>query len=156
MDVVTSMLLPQELCYERGEILRLLSFLHQTPPKDFHDQFALELALRAYRTSILLLKTPHRAGKLVGMGVLTTVEEITMRVGYVSDVVVDPEARGNHFGTLIMHKLMARARELKCTHMMLTSRESRTVANILYRRLGFSEVQTNVYRIDLRTWNPSS
>ena len=45
--------------------------------------------------------------------------------------------------------MLDRARELGCVTVDLTSRPSREAANALYRKVGFVERQTNVYRYQL-------
>ena len=57
-------------------------------------------------------------------------------------LVVDPGADA--------HQVLDRARELGCVTVDLTSRPSREAANALYKKVGFVERETNVYRYDLR------
>jgi ribosomal protein S18 acetylase RimI-like enzyme len=46
--------------------------------------------------------------------------------------------------------MVARARELGCRTVDLTSRPSREAANRLYQREGFEQRDTNVYRLTLQ------
>lgn len=68
---------------------------------------------------------------------------------WIEDVVVDEAARGKGVGWLLNEAALERARSAGATTVDLTSRPSREAANRLYRRLGFVERQTNVYRFEL-------
>ena len=69
---------------------------------------------------------------------------------WIEDVVVDGEARGKGVGRLLNEAALERARQEGASTVDLTSRPSREAANRLYRRLGFEQRETNVYRFDLR------
>ena len=68
---------------------------------------------------------------------------------WIEDVVVDGSARGRGVGEALNRAAMDRAREVGATTVDLTSRPSREAANRLYRRLGFEQRATNVYRLGL-------
>ncbi len=68
---------------------------------------------------------------------------------WIEDVVVDGEARGKGVGRLLNEVALDRAREAGAKTVDLTSRPSREAANRLYRRIGFVQRETNVYRFDL-------
>ena len=68
---------------------------------------------------------------------------------WIEDVVVDGSARGRGVGEALNRVAIDRARAAGATTVDLTSRPSREAANRLYRRLGFEQRTTNVYRLDL-------
>ncbi len=68
--------------------------------------------------------------------------------GYVEDVVVDENYRGNGIGEMLMSEAIAKAKELRLEYIGLTSRPEREAANRLYQRLGFQKRETNVYRLN--------
>ncbi len=68
---------------------------------------------------------------------------------WIEDVVVDGDARGKGVGAALNQIALDLARNAGATTVDLTSRPSREAANRLYRRLGFSERETNVYRYKL-------
>ena len=68
---------------------------------------------------------------------------------WIEDVVVDEAARGRGVGETLNRAAIEWARGAGATTVDLTSRPSREAANRLYRRLGFQERATNVYRLDL-------
>jgi len=63
--------------------------------------------------------------------------------------VVDASARGAGVGEALNRFALDEARGAGATTVDLTSRPSREAANRLYRRLGFVQRETNVYRYDL-------
>ena len=67
----------------------------------------------------------------------------------IEDVVVDVEQRGKGVGELLTNEAIDRARSAGAKSVGLTSRPSREAANRLYKRLGFEERETNVYRYKL-------
>jgi ribosomal protein S18 acetylase RimI-like enzyme len=85
------------------------------------------------------------------VGTLTLVAfRIPTGVGaWIEDVVVDERARGRGVGEALMAAAIRLAEESGARHVNLTSRPEREAANRLYRRLGFEERETNVYRFRL-------
>jgi len=67
----------------------------------------------------------------------------------IEDVVVDDDARGKGVGRLLNEVALEHARAAGATTVDLTSRPARDAAIRLYRRLGFVERDTNVYRYHL-------
>ena len=67
----------------------------------------------------------------------------------IEDVVVDERARGDGVGEALTREAMTLAREAGAKHLELTSHPSRAAANRLYRRLGFEQRDTNVFRLEL-------
>jgi len=65
---------------------------------------------------------------------------------WIEDVVVDEAARGRGVAEILCREALNRASAAGARTVDLTSRPSREAANRLYRRLGFVERDTNVYR----------
>ena len=86
------------------------------------------------------------AGVVIGMATLATFRIPTGLRAWIEDVVVDEAGRGQGVGEALTNAMVARARELGCRTVDLTSRPSREAANRLYQRLGFELRETNVYR----------
>ena len=89
-------------------------------------------------------------GTIVGVSTLATFPIPTGWRAWVEDVIVDEAVNGQGIGRQLTEAMLARARELGCTTVDLTSRPSREAANALYKKAGFVERETNVYRFDLR------
>lgn len=66
---------------------------------------------------------------------------------WIEDVVVDSRARGRGVGEALNRRAIEIATERGARTVDLTSRPSREAANRLYKRLGFVERDTNVYRL---------
>ena len=84
-------------------------------------------------------------------GVVGTLTLVLFRIptgirAWIEDVVVDEGARGSGIGRNLNEAAMEHALAAGAVTVDLTSRPSREDANRLYRRLGFSERETNVYR----------
>ncbi len=89
-------------------------------------------------------------GRIVGSLTLAVFPIPTGVRAWIEDVVVDQGARGHGVGEALNRAALDRARSLGAITVDLTSRPSREAANRLYKRLGFVERATNVYRFDLR------
>jgi ribosomal protein S18 acetylase RimI-like enzyme len=88
-------------------------------------------------------------GQVVGMLTLVSYRLPTGRNALIEDVVVDEAARGEGAGAALVKAALEKARRLGARHVDLTSRPSREAANRLYKKMGFVERETNVYRFDL-------
>jgi ribosomal protein S18 acetylase RimI-like enzyme len=94
-------------------------------------------------------------GGIVGMLTLVCFAIPTGRRAWIEDVVVDDAARGRGIGTQLIRTAIVHAQTLGARTVDLTSRPDREAANVLYRRLGFVQRDTNVYRYELsRAANP--
>ena len=88
-------------------------------------------------------------GRIVGSLTLVLFRIPTGLRAWIEDVVVDAFARGAGVGEALNRFALDEARRAGATTVDLTSRPSREAANRLYRRLGFVQRETNVYRYDL-------
>jgi len=88
-------------------------------------------------------------GRIVGSLTLATFPIPTGVRAWIEDVVVDGEARGHGVGEALNLAAIEEARARGAITVELTSRPSREAANRLYRRLGFVQRETNVYRYSI-------
>ena len=65
---------------------------------------------------------------------------------WIEDVVVSEDSRGKGVGRLLSERAVNLANELGAKTIDLTSRPSREAANSLYKKIGFVQRETNVYR----------
>ena len=86
--------------------------------------------------------------KIVGLLTLAIFRIPTAVRAWIEDVVVDSSARGHGVGEALNHAAIAEAKRRGAKTVDLTSRPSRQAANKLYKRLGFVERDTNVYRFN--------
>lgn len=91
----------------------------------------------------------RKEGRIVGMGMLSVMQKVGKRKGFIEDVVVESSCRGKGIGTNIMNALIAAARKKRVANLTLTARPARIAANKLYHRVGFKKRITNVYDITL-------
>lgn len=99
--------------------------------------------------TVLLVARSAPAGPILGSLTLVVFRIPTGMRAWIEDVVVDDEVRGKGVASALVRAATARAAELGCRNVDLTSRPSREAANRLYQRLGFERRDTNVYRFDL-------
>ena len=84
--------------------------------------------------------------RILGMLSLVVFDIPTGRRAWIEDVVTDQAARGQGVGQGLVDAAVEHARELGAKTVDLTSRPTREAANRLYRRVGFLQRETNVYR----------
>ncbi len=86
--------------------------------------------------------------QIVGLLTLAIFRIPTAVRAWIEDVVVDSLVRGHGVGEALNLAAITEARRRGAKTVDLTSRPSREAANKLYKRLGFVERDTNVYRFD--------
>ena len=86
--------------------------------------------------------------QIVGMLSLIVFEIPTGVRAWVEDVVTDEAVR---VGQALVEAAIERAQELGALTVDLTSRPTREAANRLYRRTGFVQRETNVYRMSMES-----
>jgi ribosomal protein S18 acetylase RimI-like enzyme len=84
-------------------------------------------------------------GRIVGAGALGVFRTPSGVHAHIEDIIVDEDARGQGCGEAIVRHLLDEARRLGLPGVSLTCNPRRQAANRLYRRMGFSEWDTNVY-----------
>ena len=120
---------------------RLIPQLSKSNPAPTKEQ--LESIVASDSSHILLAKLD---GVIVGSLTLVIFHIPTGIRAWIEDVVVDAEARGKGIGEALNKFAISEAIHHGATTVDLTSRPSREAANRLYRRLGFEQRETNVYR----------
>lgn len=126
---------------------RLLPQLSSSAAPPGREQVAAVVADE--RTALLVARADD--GRIVGALTLATYRTVGAHVGWIEDVVVDEAARGAGVGAALTEEAQRLAADWRVDHLNLTSRASREAANRLYRRAGFEQRETNVYR-----WRPSA
>lgn len=123
---------------------RLIPQLSRSNPPPSADDLA---AIVASPASVLLIATdPELGGEIVGSLTLILFRIPTGVRAWIEDVVTDGEARGRGVATALNLAALERARQAGARTVDLTSRPSREDANRLYRKIGFQQRDTNVYR----------
>jgi ribosomal protein S18 acetylase RimI-like enzyme len=125
-------------------VVRLLPQLSSSAPPPTAEEVAEIVAGPA--TLLFLARVD---GRIVGSLTLVVFRLPSGMRAWIEDVVVDGEARGHGVGEALNRAALEAARERGVRTVDLTSRPAREVANRLYRKLGFVQRNTNVYRYDL-------
>lgn len=99
-------------------------------------------------SAITLFVATHE-GRTVGMLTLALFPIPTGIRAWIEDVVVDVDARGLGVGALLTTTAVEHAKRHGAVTVDLTSRPAREAANALYRKVGFAQRDTNVYRLTL-------
>jgi ribosomal protein S18 acetylase RimI-like enzyme len=93
-----------------------------------------------------LLVARDAVGQIVGTLTLVIFPIPTGIRAWVEDVIVDEQARGAGIGAALTQEALRLARAAGARTVDLTSRPSRDAAHALYRREGFTQRETHVYR----------
>jgi ribosomal protein S18 acetylase RimI-like enzyme len=123
---------------------RLIPQLTHNNPAPTQQELSLLLASSA---STLFAAYHKDFGiEIVGLATVVIYRVPTGLRGYIEDVVVDERARGKRIGEALSQRCLEKAEQEGATQVMLTSNPGRSAANRLYRRMGFEQRKTNVYK----------
>ncbi len=86
-------------------------------------------------------------GRTAGMLTLALYDTLAGRRGWIEDVVVDQNLRGKGVGKALLQHALQHARNESLKSLSLTSAAHRTAARSLYRKMGFEEVDTTLFRL---------
>jgi len=89
--------------------------------------------------------------RIVGVATLVIFPIPTAWRAWIEDVIVNESLNGRGIGSALTLAMVDHARAAGCKTIDLTSRPKREAANHMYRKLGFVERDTNVYRFRLDT-----
>jgi len=87
--------------------------------------------------------------RIVGVATLVIFPIPTALRGWIEDVIVDGSSSGQGIGSALTEAMLDYARRQGCKTVDLTSRPAREAANHMYRKLGFVQRDTHVYRYKL-------
>lgn len=102
-------------------------------------------------SAVTLFVAINDDGRVIGMLTLVMFPLPTGIRAWIEDVVVDAEARGLGAGNLLTLAAVEYAKLHGVLTVDLTSRPAREAANALYRKVGFVQRETNVYRFFLES-----
>jgi ribosomal protein S18 acetylase RimI-like enzyme len=126
---------------------RIIPQLSSSSPPPGREQ--LERIVASPACHLLLARDDD--GAVLGSMTLVVFPIPTGVRAWIEDVVVDGDARGRGVGEQLNREALELAGRLGARTVDLTSRPSREAANRLYRRLGFVQRDTNVYRYSLES-----
>lgn len=126
-----------------GAIGRLLPFLSSSAPPPSAEELG---EIVGSSSTVLLTAREAPAGPIVGTLTLALFRIPTGVRAWIEDVIADEAVRGRGCGEALTREALKIASERGARTVELTSRPSREAANRLYRKIGFSVRETNVYR----------
>jgi ribosomal protein S18 acetylase RimI-like enzyme len=126
---------------------RLTPQLSSSSPAPGADELA---AIVSSPATVMFIARSVDTGQIIGSLTLALFRIPTGMRAWIEDVVVDEAARGQGVGAALNHAALERARREGARTVDLTSRPTREAANRLYKRLGFVQRETNVYRFSLK------
>lgn len=121
---------------------RLVPQLSSSAPAP--SAYELESIVTSPATTLFVARDD--GGAIVGALTLAVFRLPTGVRAWIEDVVVDRGVRGAGIGAALVRSAIALAAGEDARTVDLTSRPDREAANRLYRRLGFEQRTTNVYR----------
>ena len=126
-------------------IQNLFPQLTQFSPIPDEDQ--LRQIINSDSTTIWVAKDNDQT--ILGMLNLTIYRTTTGVHAWIEDVVVDQAARRQGIAARMTLAAIDHSRNKGAKAINLTSRPAREAANLLYLKLGFTKVETNLYRMKL-------
>ena len=120
---------------------RLVPQLSSSPAPERED---VEAIISSGASTLLIAR--DAGGTIVGTLTLVIFRIPTGVRAWVEDVIVDEHSRGSGIGVALTREAVQLARTAGARTVDLTSRPSRDAANALYRREGFTQRETHVYR----------
>ncbi len=123
---------------------RLMPQLTQSPTLGAADLQAL-----LQSPSRLFIARRQPGGEIIGSACLGVFRTPSGLHAHIEDVIVDESARGQGVGEALVKILLETAREMGLKGVSLTCNPRREAANALYRKMGFTPWQTNVYWFSL-------
>ena len=97
-----------------------------------------------------LLAATTEDGAIAGVLTLVFFDIPTYCKAWIEDVITDSDYRGQGIGRALVERAVEMANDYGADGIYLTSRPSREVARALYRKVGFEEVPTTVFRLLLQ------
>ncbi|KAG0175257.1 hypothetical protein DFQ28_002117 [Apophysomyces sp. BC1034] len=101
-------------------------------------------AIESPYNQVLIARTDE--GTVVGTATVATIRCLSGRRVHIEDVVVDTAYRNQGIATILLKEAVEQAKQTGARTIDMTSRPDRKAANALYKKLGFVQRDTNVYR----------
>ncbi len=117
----------------------LILFRQLWPTKAINEERLREVFLRVIAAPSRQYFCAVMDRRVVGLGSITIKDNLWQEgnIGYIEEIVVDEELRGNGIGTQLLEQLVLSAREAGCRRVELDSAFRRKQAHQFYERHGF-------------------
>ncbi|PKO07112.1 MAG: GNAT family N-acetyltransferase [Chloroflexi bacterium HGW-Chloroflexi-3] len=111
------------------------------------DENVIQKMVNSQSSSLWIAR--NVGGEIIGMLSLAIYQTTTGIHAWIEDVVVDQKARRQGVAWNLTQAAIEFSQENDAKAVSLTSRPVREAANQLYQKLGFEQVETNLYRLKL-------
>ncbi len=118
-----------------------------TPPAPVSPEYFREMLARP--DFYFLAATPESGQPVIGILSVYFVQIPSGLICWAEDLIVDERYHKWGVGRLLMERGIEIAKARKARHISLRTNPKRTDANKLYQALGFQQMETNFYRINL-------
>ena len=130
----------EELVAALAQLLPQLSARGWLPTRD-----ELEQIIASSQTILFVARDPQHAGAIVGTAALVMYRTLNALHARIEDLIVNEGSRGKGFGAALAQACVQAATRAGAQDVSLTCRPARAAANRLYQRMGFTQLETNVY-----------
>ena len=130
--------------YAESDLLDLDVLMHVLSETSYCDETILRNALNDENTHIYVIRDE---GHIIGTSTLCILHTLEFKLAHVESVVVLPEYRGRKFGQELIKFIISEAKRLNVQFLQLTSNPKRVSANNLYKMMGFTQYETNCYKL---------
>lgn len=128
-----------------GKVNQINHLLKQLDPTCVEITFTdLKKIISQKNIYFFIAKNNH--SEIVGMIILVKFQTISGNHFRIEDFIVAEKERNRGLGQKLLKNTINWAKKLKASHLDLTSKPERKIANYLYQKFGFLKRKTNVYR----------
>ena len=135
------------LSYILSDIEDLDNLMHVLSETSFCNEALLRDAINDENTHVFVIRVE---GHIVGTATLCVMHTLEFKLAHVESVVVSPEYRGRSFGRELMQCIIDEAKRMDVKFLQLTSNPKRVSANNLYKMMGFTQYETNCYKLSIK------
>ena len=130
-----------------SDIEDLDNLMHVLSETSFCNEAILRDALNDENTHVYVIRIE---GHSIGTATLCVMHTLEFKLAHVESVVVLSEYRGKCFGYKLMEHIVNEAKRMDVMFLQLTSNPKRTSANKLYKMMGFTQYETNCYKLSIK------
>ena len=134
------------LSYTLSDIKDLDKLMHVLSETSFCNDALLRDAINDENTHIFVIR---EEGQIIGTATLCVMHTLEFKLAHVESVVVLPKYRGRSFGLELMKCIIDEAKRMDVKFLQLTSNPKRVSANNLYKMMGFTQYETNCYKLSI-------